>query len=227
MKTYTYGDLKTQVERELDLFGEDFVTAEEMLGYANDAITEAEAEIHRLEIEDQYFLTKLDIAPPAGTTTIDFPADIYAQKIVSIVAHEADRHVKVKQYHRTSRVDRFERIANAYTSDDYQFLIMNGVKPQIMLVPAVRPNTTFTIWYIRSAARVTDDSSPIEIPEFDLYMTALMKAKCRAKENLGQIPADAAAEVQAARRLMLDTLSNRISEEPDYDSYFDHYINHA
>ena len=227
MKSYTYGDLKKQVEAELDLAGENFVTADELLQYCNDAISEAEAEIHRLQIEDQYFLTKTSVALTPGQTMIDFPEDIYANKIVSIIAFENNYTYKVKLYRHTHRMDRFERIANAFENDDYQFLVLNQTSPKIMLAPAARNNGgRLEIWYIRSVSRVVDESSEIEIPEFDNFIVSLMKAKCRAKENLGVIPQDAMAEVQANRRLMLDTLSNRVEEEPDYQSEFDYYVTH-
>lgn len=228
MKTYTFADLRTRVEAELDLKGENFITYEELLAYCNDAITEAEAELHRLQLEDQYFLTNTTVTLNPGQTLIPFPSDIYANKIVSIICKDNDYTYKVKQYHNTHRMDRFERLLNADPSDIYQFIVINQVTPQIMIAPPARGNSPqLTIWYIRSIARVTDDASVIEIPEFDVFIEALVKSKCRAKENLGAMPPDAQAEVQAAKSLMLDTLSNRVMEEPDYDPYFEHYINHS
>jgi hypothetical protein len=229
MKTYTFGDLRNKIEAQLDLRGENFITYEELLAYCNDAISEAEAELHRLQIEDQYFLSSTTLTLIEGQTTIDFPSDIYANKVVSIICKEPDGLTyKVKQYHHTHRKDRFERILNAHPADEYQFIVLNQTTPKMLIAPAARSGSPqFTIWYIRQVKRVTDDSSIIEVPEFDMFLEASVKAKCRAKENLGAIPPDAMAEIQTARNLMLDTLANQVSEEADYDTYFEHYVNHS
>ena len=228
MRIFTYGQLKTQIEDESNLHGEDLVSAEEMMAYCNDAISEAEAEIHRLNLEDQYFLTSTVINVPTGCTEIDFPADTYANKIVSVICKECDRTYKIKQVKANLRYDRFERILNAFDSDDYCYIIRNALVPKLMIFPPVRdPGVTLTVWYIRSAKRVTDDDTVIDIPEFDTFITAFMKAKCMAKENMGETPISAKQDVSSAKKLMVDTLANRVMEEPDLDPFMEHYEFHA
>ena len=59
MYSPTYADLKSYLEKELDLEDETFITADEMQSYFNEAVDMIEAAIHN--IYEDYFLTNASI----------------------------------------------------------------------------------------------------------------------------------------------------------------------
>jgi len=95
MKLWTYNEAKLKIERDLDLQEESFVTPEEMLAYFNDAIDEAESEIHNL-FED-YFLTEATVTLAAGTDRYSLPSDIFANKIRMLWFSDGQLRYQVKR----------------------------------------------------------------------------------------------------------------------------------
>jgi hypothetical protein len=85
MSVKTYGDLRNFVQRKLDLQEESFILPQEILDYTEEAIRECEAEIHKLNAEDQYFLAQAPIALSPGQSDYALPANIYANKIIRLV----------------------------------------------------------------------------------------------------------------------------------------------
>jgi hypothetical protein len=71
MRYWTFAEIKAKVESDLGMEDEDFVSADEMLAYGNEAIDEAEAEIHT--INEDYFLTMGPISLVSGTDSYDLP----------------------------------------------------------------------------------------------------------------------------------------------------------
>ena len=56
MKYWTWLEIRTKVQRDLDLEGESFITGAELLGYANEAIDEVERQV--LTLCEDYFITR-------------------------------------------------------------------------------------------------------------------------------------------------------------------------
>ena len=56
MKYWAWSEIRSKIEQECDLEDEDFVRRDELLAYCNEAIDEAEAEIHSLY--EDYFLKR-------------------------------------------------------------------------------------------------------------------------------------------------------------------------
>jgi hypothetical protein len=85
MSFKTYGDLIDLVKRKLDLQEESFIVPQELLDYTEEAIRECEAEIHKFNAEDQYFLAQAPIALSSGKSDYALPSNIYANKIIRLV----------------------------------------------------------------------------------------------------------------------------------------------
>jgi len=228
MKTWTYGEVRALVEKELDLEEENFIQPSEMAQYCNEAIDECEAEIHTLGLEDGYFLSSEPLAMVQGQQAYSMPSDIYANKIISIIHDDGSKKYPIK---RVRGVNKFEKLAYVDASDDYSYIIRNsssaGVK--IMLYPPAKTtdSSIVTIWYIRNLATVAEDVDVVEVPEFINFVRAYMKAKCMAKENMGEVPPGAAAELEQQRRQMNQTLMNMVPDgdnEIEVDQEF--YQNH-
>lgn len=217
MRLWTYAEIDAKVRKDTDTKDENFISPTEMMGYCNEAIDEAEAEI--LTLYEDYFLTSEALSLVEGTANYDLPSDIYAQKIRSIIYSDgANTLYEIKPI---SNLQKFLKIAEGQMAggeaEDYRYFLKNSATEgnQLVLVPESRETsaTVATLWYIRNALRVTASSDEIDIPEFANFILAYMKARCRAKEENGVIPGDAAAQVEQQRKMMVDTLKGRVPDD--------------
>ena len=237
----TYAQIAAKVRLDTDTQDTDFVTFDELVGYCNEAIDEAEAEIHNFY--EDYFLTSDLISLVAGTAEYAMPTNIYANKIRSVVYHNGSVIYKVK---RVRDADKFLKAAindQSGSQDYYRYIIINdsvtaGV--QMKLYPASR-ETSSTImrrWYIRNATRVplasegseaATNAIQIDIPEFHSFIEAWMKYKIHDKENHPRA-GDSEAAMEKKRVLMIKTLKEMVPDndtiiDMDYSFYDDFYAN--
>lgn len=225
MRIWLYEDVKKKVLKDLDLEDEQFITPSELMGYCNEGIDEAEAEI--MKLHEDYFLSSASITLEEGESDYDLPEDIYAQKIRAML------YINGEQKYLIKRIRNFNKFLNiTYGAEnhgqDYCYFIKNpsvSTGYQAVLLPAAREDGAFvTLWYIRNAARITSEDDRMDIPEFVNFVIAYMKAMCLAKENAGEIPANAASFLAQQRKMMVDTLTEMV---PDDDSEvpgdFSHY----
>lgn len=228
MQYWTYAELKDKIQKDLDLEQETFVAPTELLGYANEAIDFVEAEIHT--INEDYFLAKANLALVAGTSDYDLPSDIFANKIRAVIYNDGNRMYEVK---RIRKVNKFYDIAvtNHYNTDDiYRYIILNNSatdNPQLHLVPPSKETSAnhVTVWYLRNANPVADDTSVIDIPEFINVVIQHMKVRCYEKEGNPNLDG-AKAELQVLIKQMQDTLTQMVVDEEtelmaDLSAYYD------
>lgn len=164
MKSWTYAEARAKIEVDLDLEEEDFVKPNELIGYFNEGIEEAESEI--LKIDEDYFITSMPLPLVEGTSAYDYPEDIYAFKVRGLTYANGSVIYKILRFRRNNK---FELIAfaNQYSqAEDYRWFPTNDrvEGPKINLSPAARetaivpPNTgTFMpviLDYIRHANRI-------------------------------------------------------------------------
>ena len=226
MQYRTYGEIRLKVERDLDLEDELFIQPEEMLGYANEAIDEAEAEIH--SVYEDYFLTYGSISLVNGQEEYDLPTDIYANKIRGVIYTNGTTIYEVPRLRNTDKFELIE-LSNQYsTTDFYKYIIRNASassNPRMLIIPTSRETSTdrLKIWYLRNANRMVDDTSVCDIPEFSQFVIQYMKVRCYEKEGHPNTQM-ALQNLEAQRRLMVNTLSNMVPDEattiiPDFDAY--------
>lgn len=156
MKVWKYGELKDKVLMDLDLQDELQVQPDELVGYCNEAIDEAEAEI--LTLHEDYFL-KDEVFPfTAGQSEYDLPSDCYGAKIRGFMYNDGSRVYPISRFR---NLRKFEKITDAQTfgsAEDYRYFLKNpsprsGFK--IVLVPPARATeSNATLWYIRNAQRI-------------------------------------------------------------------------
>lgn len=164
MKIWTYKEMYQKVIEDLDLEDETFIKPTEMIGYFNEALTEAESEI--IVTNQDYLLTKFFVPTVQGQNLYDLPFNIFANKIRGVVYRN---NSIIYQLNRFRRKDIFADIAftDQYgASDDYRYLLVNDVPGQakMQIHPASRETavlapynqrfTPVTLWYIRNCARV-------------------------------------------------------------------------
>lgn len=187
MKYYTWAEIRTKIEQECDIQDEVFISPEEILAYANEAIDEAEAEIHGLY--EDYFLKKVDIPITANDELFSIPtylSDIYGDKIRRLI-FSANGSLTYT-VHRLKDWKKFEFKALsdiAGNTDLYHYFLINQTpgNPQIQLVPKAHESGTLTVWYLRNANRLSVDTDICDIPEFINFIFAHMKVKIYGKEG--------------------------------------------
>lgn len=233
MLVQTFGDLRDKISRELDLEDEAFIVADEMLGYYNDAVDDAEAEI--LGIYEDYFLTSALLPLELGVETYSLPADIYANKIRRIIYNNGGTNIyevlRVRDWKKFLK----KAVINTYATNDqyYQYMLQNvsaddGV--QLVLIPSSKETSeeNVRIWYIRNANRATTDSDKCDIPEFTSFITAHMRCSVRRKEFNGDVPQADLMELERQRKLMIDTLTVMVpDDQTEIESDLSHYGEHV
>lgn len=214
MKTYTWTELKLEVQREMDLIDEDtndtedFVSDNELLQYANAAIDEAEAEIHKLY--QDYFKTSTTLSLVSGTSEYSMPSNIYANKIRWLQYDDGSKSYQIKKI-------RFEDIPLVQTGDDFMYditfdTIANGYKLVLYPTPATTDSTSVTMWYIRNANFLTTGTDYIDIPECIRFIKAFMKHEIATKEG-NPLVQKYETEMEKARQQMKTTLADMTVDE--------------
>lgn len=231
MRYWTWGEIKAKIEAECDLEDEDFVRSNELLSYANEAIDEAEAEIHGLY--EDYFLTRKSVTVQTGDTLLDINAempDIYADKIRRII-FQGNNSSSTYTVPRLRDWKKFEQKALTeanLTTDLYQYMLINSTpgQPQIMWSPEINEAGTMIIWYLRNANRLSVDADICDIPEFVNFVIAFLKVKVMGKEGHPGYQ-DAVMELEKQRAQMTSSLQSRVPDadndlEMDISYYEDH-----
>jgi hypothetical protein len=147
MSQKTYSQLKLFVQNKLDLRDEDFITDDEMLEYVEEALKYCESEIHKLNIEDQYFVAHAPIRLVANKYDYDLPSNIYANKILRIVYSNGSVTTTLNRIRNRVRFETAddERKFGVSTQGTYGYMLVNndvrsGVK--LRLYPTPREAST-------------------------------------------------------------------------------------
>ena len=217
MQYWTYQAIKEKVESDLDLKDESFITPEELMGYCNEAIDDAESEIHA--IYEDYFLNSETLALTEGQSEYSLPSDIFANKIRAVIYSNGSINYPVKRIRDSRKFYTLALINQFGQADDYCYILKNpsaatGMK--LVLYPASRETSSnnVTIWYIRNANRITSESDVCDIPEFVNFVIQFMKVRCYEKESHPNL-AMAIGALEKQRKLMVDTLTEMV---PDSDN---------
>lgn len=209
---FTWAQLRTKIENDLDLKDEIFITQEELLGYANEAIDEAEQEI--LTIYEDYFLTRESLALVTGVDEYDLPADIWAHKIRAILYNSPSLKYPIRKIKELPEVN-----ADLTGVDTYRYLIVNSLVdgPKIKIYPASLETSSanVTIWFIRNAKEIVLDDDVIDVPEAHKFIMQHIKLRCYEKE--GSPNQDkATSDLLRERELLVSTLSAMIPDEDNH-----------
>lgn len=213
MKFWTWAEIKAKIQAELDIQDEDFVREDELLGYANEAIDEAEAEIHTLY--EDYFLTSVNIPVVTNNEFFSMSAlmpNIYGDKIrrIIFVAGDGTTNYTVNRLRDWKKFEYKAQADTGTTTDLYQYMLVNDTPgvPQIMLVPKSRESGTLKVWYLRNANRLVNETSICDIPEFINFVFSHMKVKVYAKEGNPNYQ-DALERLETERQRMIAVLAAR------------------
>lgn len=226
MRYWTWLEIREKVERDLDLEEETFIQPEELLAYANEAIDEAEAEIHSLY--EDYFLAKVPLTFVQATDSYDMPSDIYGDKIRKIFYQNGSRVYEITRLTEEKKLSVYH-LAQAFPGSStscLEYFLENSVagSPQIVFVPVPEESGAYgTIWYLRNANRLVSDTDICDIPEFVEFVMQYMKFRCYEKEGHPNLPL-AITVLESHRKQMTSTLSQRVADgENKIEADFSYY----
>ena len=226
MRLWTYSEIKTKVLNDTGTEQEEFVSESELRGYCNEAIDEAESEIHTLY--EDYFLTYSTINMVSGTKEYSLPTDIYANKIRAVLHENGDLLYPMERIRFSDKFQDIRSTEKFDTAGRYRYFLVNtsatnGVK--MYIVPTPRDNLTggVRIWYIRNANRITATTDYCDIPEFTNFIIQYMKTRVYEKEG-NPLYTAAIRILDQQRAQMVSTLSNMVIDgdtriEQDLDIY--------
>lgn len=231
MKYWTLAEMKEQQTREMGIEDEVFIDSNELAGYYNNAIDEAEAEIHGLF--QNYFRARASISFENGVEGVDMPENIYAMKILEVRYRNGSVVSKIEEIPETKQIDLYEQYkANNTLATGGGFVgyfVDNTTpgEPKIIFVPTPGETGAYgSIWYLRNANRLTEDDDICDIPEFVSFIFAYTRYWVLFKEGHPNTQL-AGIELEKQRSLMQATLASRAAApapmvEPDMSHYEEH-----
>ena len=205
----TWGELKSEIQKEYNVEGEDFVSDTELITWANEGKDQAEKEI--ISLYDKYLETDGNLTLVQGQAEVSLPEDIYANKITAIYYDNGVEKYEIKL------IKKKEDIYNICEGDRYRYTIKNSASDGIKLVlyptPRESSSTNVKIHYIRESKTLTDDNSLVDIPLADAFVKQYVKDKIKEKEigpmNVqGESPA-----LTIERRLLIEALTHMIPSD--------------
>ena len=150
----------------------------------------------------------------ANQEEYDLPANIYGHKIRRFTYNNTSSIYKIRRMQDWRKFEKYEIAKTFETSDLYEYFILNDTagSPKIILTPKAREDGPFgTLWYIRQANRLENDTDICDIPEFVNFLFQYVKVRDYEKEahpNAQQ----ARLDLQAQRNLMNGTLASAVPD---------------
>lgn len=205
----TWGQMKTEILSETNTEGEDFVSEDELLTWANEGKDMAEKEI--VSLYDKYLETEDDFALTEGEIEYDLPSDLYANKVTGLFYDNGSEKYEIKL------MKDKRKIMDVNENDDYQYRFNNstddGVK--LRLYPASRETSTHNvrIHYIRESAAIVNDASLMDIPLADNFIKQFIKDKIKEKEIGPMNVADFSPTLKRERDLLIEALNHMVPSD--------------
>jgi len=239
MELLTWGQLRENLEDDMDLEDERFVEPSGLVRYVNRALQDAETCIHTLHHEDKYFLTNAVFAWVDGMSQYALPADIYGNKIRLMYYTNGSLRYPI------TRIRNLATIPMIQSADRYQYIIYNSTptsSPQeapafsnggvyVQFYPPIKETSeNASIWYIRGMKKMTtdvDDTSNIcEIPECVNFVYQHVRLSIAKKMRVQSMIEQERTDLKIQYDLMCDALKEMVPDEDnkiplDLGAYWD------
>lgn len=205
-------EMVEQVRADLDMDDDTFITDLDIRSWLNMAIRVAESNIHTLY--EDYFLASETIPIVAGTGEYEFPSDIFANKIRSIIfdGGDYDTH-EVKPVKSLVDVAMMDKLSHDSTNPTLLYKPVNNASGRmIKLFPSTSRNGDLEIWYIRNATKLVDDDDSTDIDEFSDYLIQYAKTKALLKDGHPDFQVSKLLEDEL-KLLMIETLSDMTPDQ--------------
>lgn len=214
-------DMRQQVINDLDLDEETFITTADLNLWINKGIRKAEQQIHTLY--EDYFLNETTVSINKGDYLIDYPSDIYANKIRQIIYTDNTLGSN------TSHV--VKRVKSLIDGTDMDLYVSDSALPtlkwspvndategrKIRLFPFTGRSGQLKIWYIRNARQLVNDTDVCDIDEFEDFVVQHCKTMAYSKDGDPRVEESVVMEEQM-KEDMMKTLSDMV---PDNDNELD------
>jgi hypothetical protein len=212
----TFGDLNDELMKELDLEGEEFIDAEELMRLWNRAVGVCEGHLITLGIKDKYLLGRDTIDIVQGQEAYDLPASIYGNKIMKMIYHVGATFYTMLPLESKDMFENYEYLNNYSTTDYYRYFILHNTpgEQKLILVPSARETLSgaIKIWFSRAANRYTQDSDICDLPTAAYeFLNAYVTEKVYKKESHVNYE-EAKADRMEKEQLMMSVLSGQISD---------------
>jgi hypothetical protein len=221
-KYWTYLELKTKIQQDVDLEAEDFIQESELMALVNEAIDKVEQHINTLGLEDDYFLDYTDLSLVAGTSVYNVPSTLYAHKLRGVIYSYNDLVYPITRFRGRDALSKLAVAQAAGTSTDYykyQMFNKGGdttYSPQLLIVPTPQASeaNAVRLWFIRDAARMTADTSVCDIPIAAMFIIKYVRFMAYFKEGHPNYE-PAKAEMELEKKELFEALATMV---PDHDS---------
>lgn len=220
MAYQTFGDLSTQVQRELDIEDEEFIQPQELIEYFNSGIRIVESEIVKLGLREKYLQAEDFISVVANQQDYDLPADIIDTKIRKVVYRDGNNIYTLKPLRGEDSYEA-EDVLNLYTSSEYYSYMLYKASDdshKLRLVPKAAKSVTnaLRIVYFKDLNRYTDDTDECDIPEICYeYLLSYVRLRCYMKETHVNTAGEKMMN-DSLLQLMRETLQGQVAD-PDMD----------
>lgn len=181
-----FATLKQKINSDCDLEDQDWVDNTDLINFINEAIGDAEGEVHQLGIADQYFRTRGTLSFVANTTEVTLPTDMYGFKFGKIYYQDTNRWIQVRPF--KNYQEYLDAIDNGIPGQNLKFMLENDatVGPRLLIGPVPSATASARCTYLRRVKKVDGlggANDVLEIPEAESYVYALVKRYVYEKEG--------------------------------------------
>lgn len=222
MAYWTLSEVRSKIDKDLDLENETIVQDSEFVSYVNDAIRDVAAEVSKLGVEDLYYHNKGSFAVTQNVAEYDLPTDIFKNKIVEFVYDDGTEIRRIKRLRGRDLYTKMQALERYPTSTKSYFYAIFNYKPsigdKIRLIPTPQSSSAsnFTMYYIRQAEELLlddDGTGLVDCPEeFIQFLLAFVKVKCLLKEPGHPLTQIAMQDEDRNRKLMVQTLTDQVQD---------------
>jgi hypothetical protein len=218
MRTWTWGELKSNLQKMHGIETDQSYDEQELLDMANKAINKVESKI--INLNQDYFLENEELAVVAGQASYDLPESIYASKLRRLFQTKGTT---------TKKLFRIKDLDATISNNSTQYLILNSATGRkIKLFPTPSEDSTIEIYFTRNARELTlsgGDSQLCDIPEYAHAVLAYMSYLVEFKDKSPTTPL-AKQDYMEQIQEMTETLATGIDDEdnsiePDAEFYLD------
>ncbi len=223
-----FGDLKSQIEGELDTQDETFVQDSEIQGYFNTAVVISEATIVKLGLREKYLQREYFLSTVQGTKDYALPTDIVATKIRKVIYRNGTLIYESKPLRGESSYE-VEDVEAIFPPNEYYHytLYKNNSMPMFRITPVASLTVTnaFRIVYFASLQKYTQDSDLCDLPDICYeFVMSYVRYRIYMKETHVNTP-DEKANMQMHLQLMTELLQNQVADPTmdEMDRDYSHY----
>lgn len=184
----TLKQIRDQVIDDLDLAEQVFISETDLNRWINQGVRAAESRIHKL-YQDYFLVQQPAVAISTSSNLVDYPSDIYANKIRKIVFveglnNQSNSH-KVRRDRNIERMQHRDTFEDTNTNPILTWTPTNDATTgrKIRLFPDSSRNGFLYIWYIRNAKVLVLDADICDIDEYEDFVIQFTKTQAYLKDG--------------------------------------------